>query len=130
MTLVLGESEDISAELIKDLLACVKNDKVLIHLNVRITYCYFCTLIPFFLPSLFFFECTFQDVLPVPRTLVEHVIRKCSEKLKPYFLDVIISTGASSSDYSRNVDFIFQGNSEAHKNNNNQNTTGECVVRT
>lgn len=71
----------------------------------------------------------FQDVLPVTRTLVEHVIRNCSEKLKPYLLDAIISTGASSSDYSKNVDFICPENFKAHQNNKSQITTGECVVR-
>ncbi|KAJ6806604.1 claspin [Iris pallida] len=68
-----------------------------------------------------------KDVLPIARKLVEQVIGGCANKLKPYLLEFVQSTGALLSDYSKVVASICQQSSDA-VGNNEINTLGEIVV--
>lgn len=68
-----------------------------------------------------------KDVLPIARKLVEQVMGDCANKLKPYLLEFVQSSGALLSDYSKVVASICQQRPEAFENNET-NTLGEIVV--
>ncbi|KAL9226801.1 hypothetical protein vseg_002572 [Gypsophila vaccaria] len=56
-----------------------------------------------------------KEVLPIACQLVENVITKCADKLKPYLLPAIRSIGTSLDDYTKAVSDVYQAGDEAVK---------------
>lgn len=110
MTLVLEESEDISADLLSPILACVKKDNEVCCL--RFFSPLFFLLKKFYLliwkPNIFICIFFFQEVLPVARKLGERVLESCATKLKPYLVQAIKSSDISLDDYSKVLSSICQ----------------------